>query len=80
MASAWFDPSVERGFRRAAALAAMQRDEPAAMHVELFFLREAPFVKAAGAQRLALRALHGRWPPELDDLAHDAVLLPGRPN
>jgi hypothetical protein len=40
---------IERRFRRAAAFASMLRDEASALYVELFFLCDAPLVKAASA-------------------------------
>jgi len=42
-------PLIERRFRRAAAFAAMLRDKPSALYVELFFLCDTPLVKAASA-------------------------------
>ena len=51
--------SIERCLRCPAALAAVQRNEASAPHVELLLLRDPPLVKAAPAQCLTFGAFYG---------------------
>ena len=67
--------SIQRRLSRAAAFAAVHGDEPPALYIELLSLRDLPFVEAAAAQRFPPGLVHQRRALELDDVAHDSMLL-----
>jgi len=67
---------VGRGFRGAAAAAAIQRHQATLLAVEAVVCCNLPFVEAAPAQGLALRLLRGRGFFETDDFTHDGAPPP----